>query len=148
MRPYIYKATHKETNQFYIGFRFANKVIADEDIGKVYFTSSETVHALGVENFSWEVIAEFDKVENAYYFENFYIKDVIKNPQCLNKHFIDVETNDNFPKFIRTNHNLSEETRRKSSASHTQARLIPKRQKHYKRKKLRRFGQTQNVEQK
>ena len=37
--PYVYKLVHKETGEFYIGFRCANKVPANEDLGIKYFTS-------------------------------------------------------------------------------------------------------------
>ena len=46
--PYVYKITHKETNQFYIGFRCANKVQANLDLGFKYFTSSKAVKELGL----------------------------------------------------------------------------------------------------
>lgn len=38
--PYVYKLTHKETGQFYIGFRKANKVNSNQDLGLKYFSSS------------------------------------------------------------------------------------------------------------
>ena len=45
--PYVYKLTHKETGQFYIGYRKANKVQSYCDIGIVYFSSSKEIEKLG-----------------------------------------------------------------------------------------------------
>lgn len=41
--PYVYKLTHKETNQFYIGYRSANRVKSEFDLGFKYFSSSKII---------------------------------------------------------------------------------------------------------
>lgn len=84
--PYVYRLTHKETGQFYIGFR-ANKKqksISSEDILQ-YKSSSTYVKELGFENFNVEIIAEFFKADDAYEFEQALINEHFKDPLCMNK---------------------------------------------------------------
>lgn len=85
--PYVYRLTHKETGQYYIGYRKANKVQSYYDIGIVYFSSSPRVKELGFENFDIEIIAEFFDWKEANLFEQGLIKDNFKNPLCLNKNY-------------------------------------------------------------
>lgn len=85
--PYVYKLTHKESGQFYIGYRKANKVQSGYDIGIVYFSSSPRVKELGFENFNIEIIAEFFDWKEANLFEQGLIKENFKNPLCLNKNY-------------------------------------------------------------
>jgi hypothetical protein len=83
---YVYKLTHKETYQFYIGSRTSTKqkLPADFDILK-YKSSSKYVKELGFENFNIEIIAEFFDPKDAYDFEQNLIKENFKNPLILNK---------------------------------------------------------------
>lgn len=67
--PYVYIGTHRETDQFYIGYRAINKIPSHLDLGTNYFTSSEVVKELGFENFNWIIIAEFFDRLDAYKFE-------------------------------------------------------------------------------
>lgn len=83
--PYVYKLTHKETNQFYIGYRAANKVRSFEDLGFKYFSSSKQIEKLGFENFNIEILAEFIDSKHAYEFEQLLINENFKDPLCLNK---------------------------------------------------------------
>lgn len=83
--PYVYKLTHKETNQFYIGYRSANRVKSEFDLGFKYFSSSKIIKKLGFENFNIEIIAEFFDSKDAYDFEQSHIEENFKDPLCLNK---------------------------------------------------------------
>lgn len=85
VRPYVYKGTHKISNEFYIGYREANTTPATEDLGINYFTSSKTVKTLGFENFNWEIIVEFFNGIDAYEFEQNLILENKKNPLILNR---------------------------------------------------------------
>jgi hypothetical protein len=84
MKPYVYKCTHRETGEFYIGLRFANKVPASEDLGIHYFTSSKNVK-LRFAEFEYEIIQEFESKEEACIFEQKAIKENWKNPKLLNE---------------------------------------------------------------
>lgn len=82
--PYVYKLTHKETNQFYIGVRWANKVPSTQDLGTHYFSSSKHIKQLGFDNFEITIIAEFFDAKTARDFEKELI--VLNHPLSLNKH--------------------------------------------------------------
>lgn len=88
----MYILTHKQTNEFYIGYREANKVPSNQDIVKIYASSSKHVKDRGIENFEPFILAEFFDPLSAYEFENRLIKDNIKNPLCLNRRYVDVDT--------------------------------------------------------
>lgn len=85
-RPYVYRATCKITSRFYIGMRSANTVTATEDIGVIYFTSCSTIKA-DPYSYTYEVIAEFDTIEEAFTYENTVIKNEWNNDLILNKHY-------------------------------------------------------------
>lgn len=85
--PYVYKLTHKETGEFYIGYRAANKVYSSNDLGCKYFSSSKKVKSIGFENFNIEIVAEFFAWEDAYDFEQGLIKEHFKDPLCLNRNY-------------------------------------------------------------
>lgn len=84
--PYVYKLTNMETKEFYIGMRSANKVIAEEDLGFHYFSSSKAVKN-NFHFFEKEIIAIFFDQESAFMFENALIKENFSNVLCLNKHY-------------------------------------------------------------
>ena len=65
VNPYVYKATHKDSAEFYIGFRCANKVNAEDDLGKKYFTSSKKVKPRFNE-FNFVILAEFFDKKDAF----------------------------------------------------------------------------------
>lgn len=44
IKSYVYKATDTRTGEFYFGYRKANKVSANEDIGILYFSSSKYIN--------------------------------------------------------------------------------------------------------
>lgn len=84
--PYVYKLIHKETGQFYIGYRRANKVPSEVDILE-YKSSSKKVKELGFENFNIEILVEFFAWEDAYEFEQNLIKENFKDPLILNRNY-------------------------------------------------------------
>ena len=59
VKPYVYMAINTETEEFYFGYRRANKVPAELDLGIMYFTSSKDIKPKR-EKFDWLVLKEFD----------------------------------------------------------------------------------------
>ena len=84
MKPYVYKCIHKETNEFYFGYRSQNKVPSSEDLGIKYFTSSKYVRPRFSE-FDFEIIKEFDSKVEAHAYEQELIRENWNNPLILNK---------------------------------------------------------------
>jgi hypothetical protein len=82
--PYVYKCTHKFTSEFYFGYRKANKVPAELDLGIVYRTSSKIVKS-NFDNYHYEIIAIFYSSADAHMFEQSLIKESWDNPLLLNK---------------------------------------------------------------
>ena len=82
--PYVYKLTNRTSNEFYIGFRKANKVPSSEDLGVFYFTSSGTVKE-SFDQFEICILAEFFDPVSAYEFEQGLIRQHFNDPLCLNK---------------------------------------------------------------
>ena len=115
--PYVYKGTNPETQEFYIGSRWANKVSAKEDLGFEYYTSSKVVKPV-FDQFHWEIIAEFETTEEAYdyeqqlIFESWNIEGLI-NESCFHGK----------ERFRITGH--SEETKEKMSKSHKGTSRVP-----------------------
>jgi hypothetical protein len=86
--PYVYVCTHNETNKFYIGYREYNIALgrtSTEDL-PLYKTSSKKVNPI-FDQFTWQIIAEFDTGDNAYEFEQQLIKEHWDNPLLLNKQY-------------------------------------------------------------
>lgn len=90
--PYVYKLVHKESGEFYIGYRSANKLPAHLDLPQ-YQTSSKIVKEIGFNNFNWEIIAEFHNWEAAYDFESELIRENINDPLCINGHYFESGSN-------------------------------------------------------
>ena len=82
--PYVYKLTHKETRQFYIGVRYGNKYPALLDLGKRYWSSSKIVKPK-FDEYDICIIAEFFNREDAIDFEQKLIEDNWNDPLILNK---------------------------------------------------------------
>lgn len=124
--PYVYRLTHKETGQFYIGYREANRIQSHLDL-PIYQTSSEYISDIGFDKFNWEIVAEFFDGAHAYDFENELIKESFDNPLCLNKHYKLHKigearfkiTEESISKMAvsKTGKTLSEETKRRMSES-------------------------------
>jgi len=85
-KPYVYKLTHNHTNKFYIGMRSANRVTAHLDIGISYFSSSKEVKD-DFENYSIEILKEFDDSDSAFGYENELIRENFNSELIINKHF-------------------------------------------------------------
>lgn len=111
--PYVYRLTHKDNGQFYIGYRSANKLRSEIDI-EIYQTSSDKIKLIGFDNFNWEILAEFYDGDHAYDFEQDLIRLNFDNPLCLNDNFV---LNNNGVRF-KTPKSLSKETKEKISKSH------------------------------
>jgi hypothetical protein len=86
MKPYVYRLEHRETKQFYIGYREANSLPADLDL-PLYQSSSSIVRNIGFEFFDWKILAEFDTGLEAWDYEQSLIHESIKDPLCLNGHY-------------------------------------------------------------
>jgi hypothetical protein len=82
-KSYVYTCTHKETGEFYFGYRCANKVPPIEDLGIYYFTSSKHVKPRFHE-FKYEILKEFDNKEDAHKFEQQLIIENKGSPKSLN----------------------------------------------------------------
>ena len=85
--PYVYICTHKDTNQFYIGYRERNVKLnlpSHLDLPE-YKTSSMKVRP-DWPNYTWTIIAEFFDPSHAYTFEQQMIFDNWGNPLLLNRH--------------------------------------------------------------
>lgn len=90
--PYVYFGIHKETSQFYIGYRSNNKIQAHLDLGSKYFTSSKVIAELGFDKFNWIILTEYftdTANDDSYWDEQRLIKQHIKDPLCLNKRYSD-----------------------------------------------------------
>lgn len=88
--PYVYKVVNRNTLEFYIGYREANKIPAEMDIS-VYKTSSAKVKPI-FDQFDAYIIAEFiteTAGDDAYWFEQQLISENINDPLCLNGYFIE-----------------------------------------------------------
>lgn len=94
--PYVYIGTHRITGHFYIGYREKNITSSQHDFGILYkTTSSSNLVKEDFDNFDWIILAEFfteTAGEDAYWFEQSLIKESIRNPLCLNKHYVDRES--------------------------------------------------------
>lgn len=115
--PYVYMLVHRITGQFYIGYREANNLPADQDLTS-YGTSSKYVAALGMSSFDWSIIAEFYDGRDAYDFEQQLIREHRTNPLILNRHFL--TASNKRLRYIRPKgtYIASEETRLKLSRAH------------------------------
>ena len=77
---------HKETNEFYIGYRYKNvdtNTTSDQDF-PVYKTSSNKVKPI-FEMFDWHIVAEFFTDKDAYDFEQELIYNHWNDPLLLNQ---------------------------------------------------------------
>lgn len=86
VKPYVYKLTHRETGEFYFGYRRANKVPALDDLGKLYFTSSKFVRP-NFKMFNIEILFEFTNADEAFWKEQELIAENAKHPLILNRKF-------------------------------------------------------------
>lgn len=93
---YTYCIRNKETGEFYFGSRSANirkKRHPHEDLGVHYTSSSrilnEKVKSAGIDAFEWIILKTDSDPDACYWYENDLIRENIKNPLCLNRHYVD-----------------------------------------------------------
>jgi|688.fasta_scaffold623815_1 hypothetical protein len=84
--PYVYIVRNRNSGKFYIGMRSANKVVAEQDLGVYYFTSSKHVKNNFID-YDIEIKAYFIDQISAFNFENDLIKENWGNPLLLNRHY-------------------------------------------------------------
>ena len=86
--PYVYICTHKETDQFYIGYRMANvKLNIPSHLDLPEYKTSSTKVRPDWPNYTWTIVAEFFDPSAAYIFEQQMIFDNWKNPLLLNEQY-------------------------------------------------------------
>jgi hypothetical protein len=91
VKPYVYMAINPNTEEFYFGYRRANKVNATEDIGKIYFSSADYITE-NKEQFEWLIVDEFETGDEAYEYEQYAIRKNKDNPLLLNKKYQNIGT--------------------------------------------------------
>lgn len=84
--PYVYIVRNRNTGRFYIGMRSVNKVVAEQDLGVHYFTSSKHVKN-NFSEYDSEILAYFVDQISAFEFENDLIKEHWGDPLLLNRHY-------------------------------------------------------------
>lgn len=84
--PYVYRLTKPSTGEFYIGSRCKNKCPPEEDLGKIYFTSSKYVRPIFSE-FEIEILAVFFEPKWAYIYEQQLIFENWDNKLKLNRKY-------------------------------------------------------------
>ena len=84
--PYVYIVRNRLTKEYYIGMRSANKVVAEQDFGIKYFTSSKYVRK-NFDNFDATILAYFVNQVSAFEYENNLIQQNWGDPLMINKHY-------------------------------------------------------------
>jgi hypothetical protein len=115
--PYVYLCTHKETGEFYYGYREHNvslSLTSTEDFPS-YRTSSKIVNP-NFDQYDWYIVAEFFDGLDAFEFEQHLISENWGNPLMLNKQYRKPNGNAAFKGFKgnnkgRKNPSLSERNR-------------------------------------
>ena len=109
--PYVYRLDNLQTKEFYIGYRKANLVPAERDLGTDYFTSAPAITEKFNE-FQVTIIAQFFDANDAYDHEQYLIHCDWYNPLMLNESCYHGKQRFNF-----TDKSHSEETKAKISAA-------------------------------
>jgi hypothetical protein len=81
--PYVYMCTHKETGNFYIGYRESNRLPSHLDFP--FYKTSSTIVSNNFDNYDWIIIAEFFRGNDAYDAEQQLIFENWNSPLLLNK---------------------------------------------------------------
>lgn len=84
--PYVYKLIHKETGQYYFGYRSNNKVSSSEDLGIYYFSSSKEIKPIFCQ-FHKEIVAEFFDGKDAWVFEQQLIGEHFNDSLLINRSY-------------------------------------------------------------
>ena len=136
-QSYVYKIIVKETNQFYFGYRKANKLPPSEDFLKEYFSSSkhiqELIHEKGLDSIQGEIVFESDDYRESYWHEQRLIESNFGNPLLLNQHY--QKTNKGFKMFSTTEESTLKmlETRKKRKCQQRPEYIKVQQEKHNKR---------------
>ena len=86
--PYVYICTHKDTNQFYIGYREKNvKLNTPSHLDLPEYKTSSTTVKPDFHDYTWTIVAEFFDPSHAYTFEQQMIYDNWENPLLLNGYY-------------------------------------------------------------
>ena len=121
---YTYFIKNKITEEFYFGSRYRNIILnrtPEEDFWVYYFTSSKCIKAdinlFGVDSFEFEIIFKDSDYNKCYWYEQYLIKEHIKNPLCVNKNYVDKELG--HCKFSAVGLVHSDDSKRKMSTAKT-----------------------------
>jgi hypothetical protein len=95
---YVYYIRHIPTGKFYYGARYKHiekNVIPEDDLWKIYFTSSKKVSELRKEysddSFEHAIVFKSFDINECFRFEQQIIKENISNVLCLNGRYFDIE---------------------------------------------------------
>jgi hypothetical protein len=136
-KSYVYKIIIKETNQFYFGYRKANKLLPSEDFLKHYFSSSKHIRNLieeqGIDSIQGEIIFESDDYKESYWKEQRLIEEYFGDPLLLNQHY--QKTDKGFKMFYPTKDSIRKmvETRKKRGCQTSPEYIKTQQEKHNKR---------------
>jgi hypothetical protein len=134
-KAYVYKITHR-SGKFYFGSRTPTnqKIPSEQDLWVRYFTSSkyiaDIINSDGVESFTPEVIKIYEDRDLAFWDEQDLIKENIKNPLCLNHHYVNRENGE--MKFSTLGISPSEKRREEIGNEHRGQQLGPQTEKQKK----------------
>lgn len=96
---YVYKIRHKNTGQYYFGFRKAHikqNRMPEQDFLVYYYTSSAVVKSMisefGIDHFECFIIYQDVDIEEAFWYEQDLIKTHWNDPLLINQQYRDRET--------------------------------------------------------
>lgn len=94
---YAYILTHKTTGEFYIGSRWNNKRFhrtPEDDFLVHYFTSGSLKTRIKEhpDEFVGEILFTFEDEDVVYWYEQLLIREAIADKKCMNRHFIDPDS--------------------------------------------------------
>lgn len=89
---YVYKIIHKDSGQYYFGFRAAHSLQnrqPEQDLWVKYFTSSKLIAQMikeyGTQSFDAIILTRYQNPDDAYWAEQTLIEQHLADPKCLNK---------------------------------------------------------------
>ena len=87
-KPYVYMGIHQSTNQIYFGYREQNvKKNKPSNIDLFEYRTSSKIVKPKFEEFTWQILAEFESGDDAFDFEQQLIKEFWGDPLLLNKNY-------------------------------------------------------------